>query len=65
MPNIEDMYWEQYDDQTENDFTHVGYTNLDGELVFVPITGSLDEMVREIYRCNGNSVEIRVYREGV
>ena len=64
MPDMEKMYWEQYDDQTEKDFTHIGYTNLSGEPVFEPITGSLEDMVREIYRCNGSSVEIRVYREG-
>ena len=62
MPNIDEMYWEEYDDQNEKDFTHVGYTNLNGEPVFVEITGSLEDMVREIRRCNGSSTEIKVYR---
>ena len=62
MPDMNEMYWEQYDDQSENDFTHVGYINLKGEQVFVPIEGSLLDMGKEIRRCNGNSVEIRVYK---
>ena len=62
MPDMNEMYWEQYDDQSENDFTHVVYINLKGEQVFVPIEGSLLDMVKEIRRCNGNSVEIRVYK---
>ena len=62
MLDTTNMYWEDYDDQSEDDFTHVGYTNLKGEPVVEKITGCLIDMVNEIRRCNGSDTAIKVYR---
>ena len=62
MTNINDMYWEDYDGQNGEDFKYVGYTNLKGEPVILPITQQLEDMVREIRRASGSSTQIRIYR---
>lgn len=62
MSNAEERYWEDYDDQDGSGFTEIGYTNLAGKLILVPISGDLAEQVAEIRRCNGNSTSVRLYQ---
>lgn len=55
------MSWEDYDDQVEGVFTHVGYVDLKGVPHLDPIRGKLVLQVAEIRRKNGSKTPIRVY----
>lgn len=62
MISTEGMYWEDYDDQNSSDFSYVGYIDLSGKPVVVPITEDLAVQVAEVKRCNGSGTSVRVYR---
>lgn len=61
MVEVKNMHWEDYDDQDERDFTHVGYVDLKGIQHLDPIVGKLALQVAEIRRRNGCKTSIRVY----
>ena len=63
MQKVEDMYWETYDDQDSADFDLVGYEDLSGTAVLVPVESNLAIQVAEIKRLNGESTEIKVYKQ--
>lgn len=58
MSYIEDMYWESFDDQTAEDFTHVGIAGQEPELIV-----DLEAQVAELRRLHGAKADILVYRE--
>lgn len=62
MLSVDNTYWEDYDDQSESNFTHVGYVDLKGKEHLDPIVGKLVMQVAEIRRRNGNKTPVRVYR---
>ncbi len=61
--NVTSMYWEIYDDQSAEEFSYIGYTDLEGKDVVVPISSNLARQVAEIRRTNGDDVEVKVYRD--
>ena len=60
--DISNMYYEDYADQSEKDFTHIGYAALSGDYVVEELTGNIKKIVSEIQRKNGADTPIRVYR---
>lgn len=62
---FEDVYWEEYDDQDGTGFTHVGYTDINGEDKFEEIGDDLEMQVVEIRRCNGRDTRVKLYRANV
>lgn len=61
MPNLEDAYWEIYDDQDDADFNYLSYVNRVGEDVIEKIE-DIDRQVYEIRRVNGKATQIKVYK---
>lgn len=61
MPNLEDAYWEIYDDQDSADFNYLSYVNRVGEDVVEKIE-DIDRQVYEIRRVNGKATQIKVYK---
>lgn len=61
MPNLEDAYWEIYDDQDGADFNYLSYVNRVGEDVVEKVE-DIDRQVYEIRRVNGKATQIKVYK---
>lgn len=61
MPNLEDAYWEIYDDQDGVDFNYLSYVNRVGEDVVEKVE-DIDRQVYEIRRVNGKATQIKVYK---
>lgn len=60
--NTVGMYWEDYDGQSTDGFTTIGYVSRRGEEIFLPIAESIDTQIAEIKRQNGMRTNIKVYR---
>lgn len=61
MPNLENAYWEIYDDQDGADFNYLSYVNRVGEDVIEKVE-DIDRQVYEIRRVNGKATPIKVYK---